>query len=348
MNVYYKIMKEYMKKRISVYVLMVITIIATFVLVFTPIIVVKSQCINTITYLNKYKSKYDGIAKDISKNELDSISKNKDVKALYTQKNIGKFRENNKVTKYDIRTYNSEILDLEKIKIVEGRSPNNKNEIIVSNKSLLKNKYGKNISGIITKDYIDNGKHELINSDNDFKIVGVYERDKRTQEILEKLQVSDTNQIFTSDNYLPSGKTRYDVYLNFNRGRGASSIIYEMNTNIFGGNSKVESNQLSDKISDSFINATDDAIRLFKPIIISSCLVIFLIYLLVFEDRKKIISTVQIIGGEKKRIVKNSKEYVYRKYFYNSFFNDYRNITGQYIIKDTYTGGRSYRLCSGI
>ena len=123
-------MKEYMKKRISVYVLMVITIIATFVLVFTPIIVVKSQCINTITYLNKYKSKYDGIAKDISKNELDSISKNKDVRALYTQKNIGKFRENNKVTKYDIRTYNSEILDLEKIKIVEGRSPNNKNEII--------------------------------------------------------------------------------------------------------------------------------------------------------------------------------------------------------------------------
>ena len=305
MNVYYKIMKEYMKKRISVYVLMVITIIATFVLVFTPIIVVKSQCINTIAYLNKYKSKYDGIAKDISKNELDSISKNKDVKALYTQKNIGKFRENNKVTKYDIRTYNSEILDLEKIKIVEGRSPNNKNEIIVSNKSLLKNKYGKNISGIITKDYINNGKHELINSDSDFKIVGVYERDKRTQEILEKLQVSDTNQIFTSESYLPSGKTRYDAYLNFNRGRGASSIIYEMNTNIFGGDSRVESNQLSDKISDSFINATDDAIRLFKPIIISSCLVIFLIYLLVFEDRKKIISTVQIIGGEKKRIVKS-------------------------------------------
>ena len=57
MNVYYKIMKEYMKKRISVYVLMVITIIATFVLVFTPIIVVKSQCINTIAYLNKYKPK---------------------------------------------------------------------------------------------------------------------------------------------------------------------------------------------------------------------------------------------------------------------------------------------------
>ena len=81
------------------------------------------------------------------------------LKPYILKKNIGKFRENNKVTKYDIRTYNSEILDLEKIKIVEGRSPNNKNEIIVSNKSLLKNKYGKNISGIITKAYIENRKH---------------------------------------------------------------------------------------------------------------------------------------------------------------------------------------------
>ena len=86
MNVYYKIMKEYIKKRISVYVLMVITIIATFVLVFTPIIVVKSQCINTITYLNKYKSKYDGIAKDISKNELDSMYKTRMLKPYILKK----------------------------------------------------------------------------------------------------------------------------------------------------------------------------------------------------------------------------------------------------------------------
>lgn len=43
-----------------------------------------------------------GLQKILAKMNWDSMYKNKNVKALYTQKNIGKFRENNKATKYDI------------------------------------------------------------------------------------------------------------------------------------------------------------------------------------------------------------------------------------------------------
>lgn len=302
--IYLKIILKYIKKMFSVYLLMMVTIITTLVLVFTPIVVVKSQSLNIRNYLNTYKTSYDAIAKDINKAELEKIGENKSVKSKFYQKNLGTFKQSNDDTKYAIKTFNNDIFKLERYELIKGHFPELTNEIIVSENSYLKKYIGKDVSGVITNDFEKNYIHSKINNKENFKVVGIYKRETKTQEIINKLQIDYSEDILTNKEVNIHGETKYNLYLIFNRGgKSVSSIIYNISENVFGDYYSIESNQLSDKINDSFINATNDAIRMFKPIIICGSLIMFLIYLLVFEDRRKMLSIIQTIGGQKKKII---------------------------------------------
>lgn len=303
--IYLEVILKYIKKMFVVYLFMIITIIMTLILVFTPIVVVKSQSMNIRNYLNKYKTNYDAIAKDINKSQLEKIEKGKNIKLYYNQKDLGTFKDSNNDIKYTLKTFNKNIFEMEKYTIIKGNYPSSVNEIIVSENSNLKESIGKYITGVITKDIEENNIHKKINKKDSFKVVGVYKRNTKTQEIINKLQVDYSEDILTNKNFNFPGEDRYNLYLVFKRdGRSISSMVYEISKKILGENyDVVQSNQLSEKINDSFINATDDAIRMFKPIIISGSLIIFLIYLLVFEDRRRMLTTIETLGGQKKKIV---------------------------------------------
>lgn len=293
---------KYIKKMFSVYLLMGITIITTLVLVFTPIVVVKSQSLNTKNYLNRYKTHYDAMATNLTYGELAKIRENKDLDNIYIQQNYGTFKVKSDITKYTAKSYNESIFSKERYKIVEGREPKNNNEIIVGNSSNLKKFLGDTINATVTFSFIDEGINKKVNKNISVRIVGLYNREKKSQDIMNMLQIDSNDDILLGTKNPPYESGQYDIYMDFKKGKSKSTIVYEL-SELIGSYDKVQSNQLSDKINDSFINATDDAIRMFKPIIVGGSLLIFLIYLLVFEDRRNMLNTINTIGGEKRKIV---------------------------------------------
>src|SRR3712207_618045 len=204
--IYLKIMLKYVKKMFSVYLFMIVTISMTLVLIFTPIVVVKSQSINIREYLNKYKTNYDAIAKNVNREQLEKVGKEKNVKLYYYQKDLGTFKESNNDIKYSLKTFNEDTFDMEKYTLTKGNYPNSSNEIIVGENSSLKKYFGKELSGVITKDIEENNIHEKINKKDSFRVVGVYKRDSKTQEIINKLQIACSEDVLTNINFSIPGE----------------------------------------------------------------------------------------------------------------------------------------------
>ncbi|MDY2794151.1 MAG: FtsX-like permease family protein [Peptostreptococcus porci] len=204
-----KLLKAYLKSNIKIISLVIFIMSISVAGSFAIMLSEHSEYINHYQFQKKYSSLYGCKGESITSEELKKISNTDNVKSIFYALSFENFVDENNGKITEIEGYNKSILDLNKIKLIEGKYPLNKNEALVFN---INNKYkvGDVLKGDIYYKTNDNGVTNLHKKSVKIKVVGILDNKLMRYTSKDKYFVNLDSDIISEKNRL------FKVFINFN------------------------------------------------------------------------------------------------------------------------------------
>ncbi|RDY24361.1 ABC transporter permease [Romboutsia maritimum] len=178
----FKLALKYLMKNKKESILIIACIVVAITLILGVDIGSNSVQLNQIDMAREIAGYYDGTLRTNSKENIENLKKIDGVYNVNTVEDLGEFIPKDGLTS-KLYTYNENYLKAFNYKLVSGRLPKNKGEIVVDKKifekSSEKNILNKSIYAIDKIQYKVNGEEKIYSKNNKYKVVGVIAKEEQ-------------------------------------------------------------------------------------------------------------------------------------------------------------------------
>lgn len=303
MRVYLKLSKQYMKKNLKTYLIILIALILTVFTISFPTVLKRSQGNNKIKYINEIAPKYDLLGQNIKVNNVSKLKNSDLVKNVYSYNILGSLSKDSGFSS-DLNSYNEKLFEILNYKIVKGDYPKHDGEIILNENTYISGKkvqLGKEYNFFHEFKYKEDGTNKIISGNYKFKVVGLYKSTNSINIIkyLEKMGF-DSKLAYTSSNtnLIPDNLKICNVFIDKINNKVKDYQIAEfVGVEQFAIAPNDFKRILTDTVkSKSVINNEN------RLAVIAVIMLILSVFIVSSPSRMKFTGTIEIIGGNKKKL----------------------------------------------
>ncbi|MBC2575074.1 FtsX-like permease family protein [Peptostreptococcus canis] len=303
MYTYFKLSKQYIKKNIKTYIIILVALTLTVFTISFPTVLKRSQANNKIRYIQEIAPKYDYLGINISTKNLSDLENSNLIKNMYAYDNLGSLSIGNNYAT-SLVGYNNILFDILKYDIVQGDFPKKDDEVILNKDTYI---YGKKVNVgdkynfFHEYRYKENGENKIISGNKTLKVVGIY-KSLNSEELVKYLAKMgfNYNNAYTNaqSKIIPGDLKTYNVFINKINNKVKNYDI-SSSTNIEP--MKIVENDfkriLTDTVKSEMVINKENRLA-----VISVIMLIISVFLISSPDRMKFAGTIEILGGNKKKL----------------------------------------------
>lgn len=221
MGMYLKMALAYLRKNMLRTLLLIIGVMLGVTLIFGPSVIKDSQNQNNVVAIHKLYDGYHVEFSDLTSDDADKLKNDEKVSESTTVQNLGRITDE-KGNSFVLSSTNKDYLDGKYTKLIEGRLPQNNDEIVLEKKALEamneNYKVGSTLNLTVKKNYKDtDGSNKIFTVDKQFKLVGIMEKPKGYYDVVWKYEAI-THGNNESNNIIPIEAVSYNSILSFKSG----------------------------------------------------------------------------------------------------------------------------------
>jgi putative ABC transport system permease protein len=289
----------YIKQKKFKIILMILPIMMAVSVLFANSVSKNSQAKYVTDVIYKNFPSFQAQIIDLNKSKLGELKNLNNVKNYELVDYYGKASYKN-LTTNSIESFNKNYFNLYKLNLIDGKYPGNKNEIIVSS-DFIKNtklKLNSNVMLNIQKEYVtDDGTRTVYNSNQDFKIVGIY----NYPDVVKKY--GGFNNIFVSKlSNIPNEAITFNGYINLKTGfKDVENEVGMLSYELDSTSNHIVLNEAFEKALEENMGLGSEVDIFDKAIVVASALLIFNIFVLMTREITKELGLLRIVGMSKKQ-----------------------------------------------
>lgn len=301
----YTILRGYFFKNIKKLLIMIFAIAISTTIIFGSTVARISQSKYTMDEIYRQSPSYQIEVANMTPKDFEIIKKDDNVKTCIVKKYFGQVTQYNKL--YFLEEFNNDSFKKLKHTLLNGRFPEKKDEVIISNDLFKSLESDGKISPVdsnsneyyadfrYTKDYLNNNnEHEIIDKTHKFKIVGTYKMTKTMDLVLDGQGI----YIYNDFEY-PKEIVTYNGLIDLKSGfKNVQERIDELSLKLDSGQLNMQTNRALDMAISE--NQNSSSLDMFDTgIIIASAFIIFNVFNIMMKEMISEIGLMRVIGMSK-------------------------------------------------
>lgn len=311
MGIYLKMALAYLKRNKLRTILLILGVALGVVLIFGTSVIKESQNKNTVKAIHKIYGGYHAQFSNLNAEDTKKLKNEKDVSNITTVQNLGNLVDE-KGNSFPLKSADKNYITKKSGKLVEGRLPNNNNEIVMKKEALedmnISDKLNSTLKFTVKKKYTDSKGNSQVHTENkEFKLVGIIKKPKGFYDFFDIYFPFEALTYGNSEpnNLIPQDNITYDSLLSLKSGwqnidKQAYSIVGKNN---FSEDTYTPNMPLVRQLMDTKIEKDDPSnYKKEALIIITSAIFVFNIFNITLNETIKETGLLRLIGSSKKGV----------------------------------------------
>lgn len=306
MKMIFTLLRGYIIKNFKKFLIMIFAIAVSTTIIFGSTVARISQSKYTMDEIYKQSPSYQIEVGNMSPNDFETIKKDDNVKNCIVKKYFGQVTQYNKL--YFLEEFNKDSFKKCKHTLLNGRFPEKKDEVIISNDLFKSLKSDGKITSHdsnsnecyvdfrYTKDFINkNDEHDMIDKTQKFKVVGVYKMTKTMDLVL------DGQGIYVYKDFeYPKEVVTYNGLVDLKSGfKNVQERIDELSLKLDSGQLNMQTNRALDMAISENQNDSSSLDMFDTGVIIASAFIIFNVFNIMMKEMISEIGLMRVVGMSK-------------------------------------------------
>lgn len=304
----FTLLKGYCFKNIKKFLIMIFAIAVSTTIIFGTTVARKSQSKYTMDEIYRQSPSYQVDFANMSQKDLNTVEGDENVKSCVDKKFYGQIIYNKKG--YFLESFNKSYFEKSKHTLVEGRFPQNKNEIIIEDDLFKELKSNKNINSTnlksqeydvdfrYIKEYVNSNKEqEILDKSQKFKIVGIYKMTDMMK------QASEGDGVYVNNDFeYPKEAISYSGFIDLKSGTSnVQRRIDELSLKLDNGEINMRPNRVITMAKEENQEALSSFNLFDTGTIIASACIIFNVFNIMMKEIIRELGLLRVVGMSKKQ-----------------------------------------------